>query len=35
MAALDKQSLKKRVHLVVSFDPVQPYNKLKEVLLAS
>ena len=34
-AALDKMSLKKVVHLVVTPDPLQPYNKLKEALLAS
>ena len=34
-AALDKLSLKKVVHLVVSPDPVLPYFKLKEALLAS
>ena len=33
--ALDKMSLKKVVHLVVTPDPLQPYNKLKEALLAS
>ena len=34
-AALDKMSLKKVVHLVVTPDPLQLYNKLKEALLAS
>ena len=34
-AALDKQSLKRVVHLVVTPDPVQPNSKLKEALLAS
>ena len=34
-AALDKMSLKKVVHLVVTPNPLQPYNKLKEALLAS
>ena len=34
-AALDKMSLKKVVHLVVTPDPVAPYDKLKEALLAS
>ena len=34
-AALDKMSLKKVVHLVVTPDPEVPYNKLKEALLAS
>ena len=33
--ALDKQSLKKVVHLVVSPHPAAPYIKPKEVLLAS
>ena len=33
--ALDKQSLKKVVHLVVSPHPAAPYSKLKEALLAS
>ena len=33
--ALDKQSIKKVVHLVVSPHPTAPYSKLKEVLLAS
>ena len=35
IATLDKMSLKKVVHLVVTPDPLQPYNKLKEALLAS
>ena len=34
VAALDKQSLKKIVHLVVSPDPLLAYSKLKEALLA-
>ena len=34
-AALDKLSLKKVVHLVITPHPVLPYNKLKEALLAS
>ena len=34
-AALDKQSLKKIVHLVVTPDPTFPYDRLKEALLAS
>ena len=34
-AALDKMSLKKVVHLVVTPDPLQPYTKLKDALLAS
>ena len=34
-AALDKLSLKKVVHLVTTPDPWEPYNKLKEALLAS
>ena len=34
-AALDKLSLKKIVHLVVTPDPLSPYTKLKEALLAS
>ena len=34
-AALDKSTLKKVVHIIVSPDPVQPFNKLKEALLAS
>ena len=34
-AALDKMSLKKVVHLVVTPDPLQQYNKLKEALLTS
>ena len=33
-AALDKLSLKKIVHLVVTPDPLIPYTKLKEALLA-
>ena len=33
--ALDKQSIKKVVHLVVSPHPAAPYSKLKEALLAS
>ena len=33
--ALDKQSIKKVVHLVVSPHPTAPYSKLKEALLAS
>ena len=34
-AALDKMTLKKVVHLVVTPDIMQPYSKLKEALLAS
>ena len=34
-AALNKMTLKKVVHLVVTPDIVQPYSKLKEALLAS
>ena len=34
-AALDKMSLKKVVHLVVTPDITQPYSKLKKALLAS
>ena len=34
-AALDKSTLKKVVNIIVSPDPVQPFNKLKEALLAS
>ena len=34
-AALDKMSMKKVVHLVVTPDPLQPYTKLKDALLAS
>ena len=34
-AALDKHSLKKIVHLVVTPDPTFPYDRLKEALLAS
>ena len=34
-AALEKMSLKKLVHLVVTPDPLQPYTKLKDALLAS
>ena len=33
--ALDKQSLKKVVHLVINPDPVAAYSKLKEALLSS
>ena len=33
--ALDKLSLKKIVHLVANPDPIRPYTKLKEALLAS
>ena len=33
--ALDKLSLKKIVHLVANPDPILPYTKLKEALLAS
>ena len=33
--ALDTQSIKKVVHLVVSPHPTAPYSKLKEALLAS
>ena len=34
-ATLDKLSRKKVVHLVVTPVPMEPYNKLKEVLLTS
>ena len=34
-AALDKLTLKKVVHIIISPDPVQPYIQLKEALLAS
>ena len=34
-AAQDKMSLKKVIHLVVTPDPVAPYDKLQEALLAS
>ena len=34
-ATLDKMTLKKVVHLVVTPDIMQPYSKLKEALLTS